>query len=50
MLLSAILVAVVLMAIWRLTRGRKDPLDRDEILIIRNSADRMRREQSQPFE
>jgi hypothetical protein len=50
MLVSAIVISAVLIAIWFASRNRIRPLDRKEVLVVRNHADRVRREQSQPFE
>jgi hypothetical protein len=53
MIVAVICLAAALITIWRdwhERRGRQRPLDRAEIRIIRCVADKIRREQFQPFE
>jgi hypothetical protein len=38
------------LALWLGSRKREPPLDRDEILIIRQFADQVHKENFQPFE
>jgi len=45
-----LLIVVAFAVIWLDTDGRRRPLDSDEVRVIRGVADRVRREQAQPFE
>jgi hypothetical protein len=50
MLLPALIILIALIGILSASRDRIRPLDRKEVLVVRDYADRVRREQSQPFE
>ena len=50
MLIAGICMAATLLAIWRASFSRVRPLDRQEIRLIRRSAEQIRREQFHPFD
>ncbi len=50
MVLVAICVAALLLVIWRDSCASKGPLDRAEIKVIKHYADKIRKDQIQPFD
>jgi hypothetical protein len=50
MVLAGICLVALLLVIWRDSCASQGPLDRAEIRVIRRYADKIRKEQIQPFD
>lgn len=50
MFMAGTLVALAAALVWRGWHRRERPFDREELLVVRGYADRVRRDQIHPFE